>query len=59
MCTLTATAKKSALDKGLSPHTVLTTAEKAKRDMYEERVRRMGGSFTPLAASVYGTLATE
>ena len=27
--------------------------------MYEERVERLGGSFTPFAASVYGTLAPE
>ena len=26
---------------------------------YEERVRRLGGSFTPFAVSVYGTLAPE
>ena len=38
---------------------VLREAESMKRRNYEERVRRMGASFTPLACSVYGTLAPE
>jgi hypothetical protein len=57
--TIIDTACKSALKKGLKPETVLANAQRLKRDMYEERVKRLGGSFTPFAASVYGTLAPE
>lgn len=57
--TIVDTAKKSALDKGLSPWGVLAQAQRDKRDKYDERVRRLGGTFTPFAASVYGTLAPE
>ena len=57
--TIIDTAQPSALKKGLRPETVLATAQREKRDMYEERVERLGGSFTPFAASVYGTLAPE
>jgi hypothetical protein len=57
--TIVDTAKKSALKKGLKPETVLAAAERAKRNEYEERILRQGGTFTPLAASVYGTLAHD
>ena len=57
--TIVDTACKSALEKGLKPETVLANAQREKRDFYQERVERLGGSFTPFAASVYGTLAPE
>ena len=53
------TNKESALKKGLRPETVLENAQTAKRDEYGEHVTRRGGTFTPLACSVYGTLAQE
>lgn len=57
--TIIDTAQKSALKKGIKPETLLAEAQREKRDFYEERVKRLGGSFTPFAASVYGTLAPE
>ena len=51
------TAKASRLDRSVSA--TLREAESKKRAMYEERVRHCGGTFTPLACSVYGTLAPE
>jgi len=53
------TAQKSALDKGLTPETVLLRAERDQRRKYQERVERIGGRFVPFAASVYGTLAED
>ena len=38
---------------------MLRIAERTKRAENEERVERMGGTFTPLACSVYGTLGPE
>ena len=38
---------------------VLARAQQDKREKYDERVQRLGGTFTPFAASVYGTLAPE
>ena len=43
---------------GMSATSVLKAKETRKRGKYEERVR-LGGSFAPLACSVYGTLAPE
>jgi hypothetical protein len=57
--TIVDTAKKSALAHGRSPAGVLARAQQDKRDKYDERVQRLGGTFTPFAASVYGTLAPE
>ena len=54
---ITDTAKQSALKKRMSPEAVLREAERGKDDEYSERVVRKGDTFTPLAASVYGTLA--
>ena len=51
--------KKSAKKKGLTPEAVLKIAERTKRAENEERVLRIGGTFTPLACSVYGTLGAE
>ena len=58
-CTIVDTGQKSALKKGLKPETVLAEAQREKRDKYEERIKRLGGSFTPFAASVFGTLAPD
>lgn len=38
---------------------VLQDKERRKRGKYQERVEAIGGTFTPLACSVYGTLAPE
>ena len=57
--TIVDTCCASALRKQLRPEAVLAKAQRDKRDEYEERVTRTGGSFTPFAASVYGTLAPE
>jgi hypothetical protein len=38
---------------------VLQDKETMKRGKYEERVEPLGGSFTPLVCSVFGTLAPE
>jgi len=57
--TIVDTAQQSALDKGMTPEAVLHKAETEKRDKYQERVERLGASFTPFVASVDGTLAEE
>ena len=51
------TGKRSSVTRGTK--SVLRDAEQYKRAKYDERVRRMGATFTPLACSICGTLATE
>jgi hypothetical protein len=53
------TFKESARKKGLKPATILRIAEGLKRAEYEERARRAGQTFTPLASSILGTLGPE
>ena len=56
---ITDTCQNSAIAKGLKPETVLAEAAREKNDTYLERVQRLGGSFIPFAASIYGTLSPE
>ena len=55
----------TAVDTGMAsagtrgPATMLAEAERKKRAKYDERIRHMGATFTPLACSVYGTLGQE